>query len=66
MKRTKNISSYVICLLMLLCYHLKAQNPPVVMQWGTHLDIKRNTSTSNDWCYAIKETSDGGFISCGS
>ena len=52
----------ILCLLESTTF---AQTPPVVMQWGTHLDIKKNNGSTSDWCYAIKETRDGGFIACG-
>ena len=60
-----NICITIVLILSILGISAIAQSPPVVMQWGTHLDIKKNNGSTRDWCYAIKETRDGGFIACG-
>jgi hypothetical protein len=64
MKQILIILAFSACLLFSSLY-LFAQSPTVVMQWGTHLDTKQNTISRSNWCYAIKETKDGGFIACG-
>src|SRR4051812_23897644 len=69
--KTKTISSFFFFyFISLFGFYILGGTPiPSVMQWATHVDITETATISGvgseDWCFSIKKSLDGGYIACG-